>query len=306
MSQSVSKHHRPPAPGGASHPFGAPTRMIDVGHSRVPYWKIGQGPDVLFVHGWPLHAATFRHLVAEWKGEFTCHLFDLPGTGLSEWDADSQIGLSAHVKSLRAVASALQLERYALVAHDSGAALARILAVDNPAVSCQVYGNTEIPGHHPPLVKLYLLAGRIPGAAAAFGKSLRFRAFQRSALGFGGCFADPDYLLTDFGDLFVKPLWSDARVRQGQFRLLDGFDWAMLDQLAELHTRIPAPALLVWGPDDPFFPLDKVPDMLPQFAGGATFHELSQGKLFGHEDQADEFSAVAVPFMRMHAVAGRS
>ena len=73
----------------AALPLGRPHRMLDVGHSQVPYWCFGEGPDLFFVHGWPLTSATWRELVPSLSEHFTCHLIDLPGTGESEWDADS-------------------------------------------------------------------------------------------------------------------------------------------------------------------------------------------------------------------------
>ena len=40
-----------------------PTARVDLGHSKVAYYRFGSGPDLVFVHGWPLHAATFRKIV---------------------------------------------------------------------------------------------------------------------------------------------------------------------------------------------------------------------------------------------------
>ena len=48
-----------------------PDRWIPVGDARpdgthaseVAYRKVGSGPDVLFVHGWPASAATWRGLL---------------------------------------------------------------------------------------------------------------------------------------------------------------------------------------------------------------------------------------------------
>src|SRR5262245_49620105 len=65
----------------------APTERIDVGHSRVAYYRFGSGPDLVFVHGWPLHAATFRKVVPELATAFTCHLIDLPGAGQTRCEA---------------------------------------------------------------------------------------------------------------------------------------------------------------------------------------------------------------------------
>jgi pimeloyl-ACP methyl ester carboxylesterase len=39
----------------------APDRFLDVGGGgEVAYRRVGVGPDVLFVHGWPVSSATFR------------------------------------------------------------------------------------------------------------------------------------------------------------------------------------------------------------------------------------------------------
>jgi pimeloyl-ACP methyl ester carboxylesterase len=70
-----------------------PDRMIDLGHSQLPYWRIGHGPDVVFVHGWPLHAGTWRAVVAELAPDHCCHLIDLPGAGQSQWSAQTPRGI---------------------------------------------------------------------------------------------------------------------------------------------------------------------------------------------------------------------
>ena len=41
-----------------------PDRFLDVGAGEVAYRRVGNGPDVLFVHGWPVSGATFRHAAA--------------------------------------------------------------------------------------------------------------------------------------------------------------------------------------------------------------------------------------------------
>jgi pimeloyl-ACP methyl ester carboxylesterase len=55
-----------------------PTNFIDVGHSRIAHRTLGCGPDVLFIHGWPLNGATWRNVVPRLADDFTCHVIDLP------------------------------------------------------------------------------------------------------------------------------------------------------------------------------------------------------------------------------------
>ena len=35
-------------------PYGTPMTMLELEDCRLPYWRIGSGPDLVFVHGWPL------------------------------------------------------------------------------------------------------------------------------------------------------------------------------------------------------------------------------------------------------------
>src|SRR5437773_1117786 len=58
-----------------------PQRYIELDHARIATWSIGQGPDLVFVHGWPLWSATFRRIAPLLAKDFRLHFFDLPGTG---------------------------------------------------------------------------------------------------------------------------------------------------------------------------------------------------------------------------------
>jgi len=47
--------------------------------------KIGQGPDLVMLHGWSMHSAVWHDLAEGLAQHFTLHLVDLPGHGKSEW-----------------------------------------------------------------------------------------------------------------------------------------------------------------------------------------------------------------------------
>jgi pimeloyl-ACP methyl ester carboxylesterase len=267
---------------------GPPQRFIDVGHSRLAYRRFGSGPDVVFVHGWPLHSATYRHLIPLLADSMTCHLLDLPGTGQTEWDDDAPIGLVAHAQTVRRAVDALGLSRYAIIAHDSGGAIARILAADDDRVSALALGNTEIPGHTPALVVFFGLMLRMPGGAALFRTLLARPSFLRSNLGFGGCFDDPRYVDGEFRELFVAPLLSSRRAFRGQLGLLGSLH--ELENLQAINEQIRVPVRLIWGARDKFFPLAGARDMVAQFGGTADLVAIESGKLFAHEDFAEQFA----------------
>ncbi len=67
-----------------------PDRLLDVGEGEVALRTVGQGPDVLFVHGWPVSGATFRTLLPFLAEHVTCHVIDLPGAGSSRFTPETR------------------------------------------------------------------------------------------------------------------------------------------------------------------------------------------------------------------------
>jgi pimeloyl-ACP methyl ester carboxylesterase len=272
----------------AAAAFRRPHDHLAVEGGRLAYWRFGRGPDVFCVHGWPLHAATFRALVPLLARTHTLHLIDLPGTGQTEWHGP--IDLVSHARTVRRAIDAIGLGPYAMLAHDSGATIARLAAAGDQRVQAIVMGNTELPGHHPFLLKLYVWAARHPRAAKLMFAGMRLGPVRRSRLGFGGCFTDPAFVDGEFGRWFVEPLLNDPKVAAGQMTLARNLDFSVVDGLADVHARIAAPVLCIWGPRDPFFPVARARAMLPEFPGGAELVEIPRGKLFVHEDRAEEFA----------------
>lgn len=277
MSLDFSRHHQ----------------LIDVGHSRLAYYKFGSGPDVVLIHGWPLTAATYRHLVARLASRYTCHLFDLPTTGATEITAATPIGIPQHAATVRAAIDRLGLSRYALVGHDSGGFIARIVAANDPRAVGLVLGNTEIPGHTPAMLTLLALVAKLGLGEFVFGRVLRSSWLRRSMFGFEGCFTDAAYADGEFKTAQLDPLLAPGKLA-GQLRLFDTLTHDLMATLDAIHAQIAVPVALVWGTDDPWFPLAKAKRMLSSFAGPTTLTEIRGGKLFVHEDRADEFAAATV------------
>ena len=46
---------------------------------------MGQGPDLVLIHGWSMHSGVWHDLAEILAQHFTLHLVDLPGHGLSDW-----------------------------------------------------------------------------------------------------------------------------------------------------------------------------------------------------------------------------
>ena len=55
-----------------------------VNNQQIYYQKIGQGKDLVMLHGWANDVSSFWQVTQELKDDFTVWLIDLPGFGRSE------------------------------------------------------------------------------------------------------------------------------------------------------------------------------------------------------------------------------
>ena len=273
------------------------TDRLAIDDAVIHYERTGNGPDVLFIHGWPLTGATWRNIVPAMDG-FTCHVIDLPGIGRST-DARPPRGFFEQADAVIEIAEALGLERYSLVGHDSGGFIARVVASRTPErVDAVVAASTEIPGHHPWQLRVYSLSSRLPGNGAGLRLAMGFGPVRRSKLAFGACFADKHFAeRTDFARLFLSPLFGDDDWFAGQFGAIKAFDHHAVEQLPDVHAKITCSTLLLWGDDDTFFPADRAREMADQFAGPTDFVLIPGGRLFAHEEFPDEFTRAISAFL---------
>ena len=275
-----------------------PPDFVDVGSARIAFRRAGSGEPLLLIHGWPLSSWSFRRVLPRLAERFTCYLPDTPGLGESTWQEDADFGFAAQAERLRAFAEALALPGYALFAFDTGATLARQLALIDPARARRlVLLNTEIPGHRPPWIPLFQRSLAWPGSRAAMRLLLRSRALRRSSLGFGGCFRDHALLDGEFHAGSIAPLLAEPRRLEGARRYLAGIDWALIDGLATRHAEITAPVLFVWGEDDPTFPIGRAREMVTQLRTCRGLVAVPGARLLVHEEQPAAVLAAALPFL---------
>ncbi|MBI3269886.1 MAG: alpha/beta hydrolase [Planctomycetes bacterium] len=275
----------------------AQPELVDAGKVRIPVRRYGAGDPVLFIHGWPLSGFTYRKLLPALVARYSAFVVDLPGAGDSDWEPDNDFSFHGHADNLKRVVDRLGLTSYRIVAHDTGATIARRLAVIDPArVRQLVLIDTEIPNHRPPLVQLVQKLAALPGTNTVFRWLLSSRRYVRSSFGFGGCFKDRSLLDGEFEEHFIRPMIASKRRTEGHLLYALGIDWAQLDRLAVDHAKIQARVLLLWGEEDGFFPIDRAREMIPQFASCAGLISIPGAKLFPHEEYPDVVSRHILEF----------
>ncbi len=272
-----------------------PDRFVDVGSAEVAVRSVGEGPDVLFVHGWPASGATWRALLPHLVPHVRCHLVDLPGAGDSRFDRTSRIGILAHAEAVRQVVDALGLDDVAVVGHDSGGMIARHALAGDPRVRAWGLVDTEQPQGANWRFKAFLAMRYLPRFEQVLGWAVMRPRLRRSSFLLGGVYADKDLLGGEFEEFFLRPLASDPDRQWGAGRFARGFEDDSFSALADLHRRITVPVQLVWGSDDLFFPLAWTREMVDGFGGEARLHVVRGGRLFVHEEFGEEVAGALLP-----------
>src|ERR1700716_2955121 len=102
---------------------------------RMHHRRIGKGPPIVLLHGWPQTGYAWRHVADDLAADHTVIVPDLRGYGHSDKPAD--LDGQAYAKRTMgadavAVARALGHERFALAGHDRGALVAFRAGLDHP------------------------------------------------------------------------------------------------------------------------------------------------------------------------------
>ena len=273
-----------------------PDRFLDVGAGEVAYRRVGTGPDVLFVHGWPVSGATFRKLLPHLSDHVTCHLIDLPGAGSSRFTADTTLTVDQHIHSVRRVVDLLGLDDVAVVGHDSGGLIARHAMAGDPRLRTMGLINTEQPHGLSWRFRSFLSVRHVPGAGAGLGWVVGRRRLRRNRFVLGAAFADASLLDGEFDEFFLQPWHTMAARRDAAVRLLRSFDAQHVRDLADVHRRIGVPVQLVWGDQDPFFPVEWAKEMVGTFPD-ARLEVIEGAGLFSHEERPAEVAHALLPIL---------
>jgi len=273
-----------------------PERYLDTGVGEVAYRIVGSGPDVLFVHGWPVSSATFRTLLPHLTDQVTCHLIDLPGAGSSRFDDDTPLSIANHIRSVRAVVDELQLHQVAVVGHDSGGLIARHALAGDSRVRAFGLIDTEPPGTPSWRFRAFLAGRHLPGYGAGLGWVAGRRRLRRSQFVLGGAFKNRDLLDGEFDEFFLEPLRSSPVYRRATTQLLRTFHYQLIRELPELHRKIDVPVRLVWGANDLFFPVGSARAMVSTFQR-ATIEVVPDAALFVHEERPAAVARALLPLL---------
>jgi pimeloyl-ACP methyl ester carboxylesterase len=306
MTISPSPLPTPDGPGSAS---GAPhlpagfndtfeSRYIDAGDVRLHAVIGGTGPPLLLIHGWPETWYAWRLLMPALAQDFRVIAVDQRGRGLSDKPAGGyDTGTLAN--DLVALMAALGHERFAVVGHDTGFAIAYALASDHPdrverAALADIPGSPGAAPSPPVLVPApindrlwHLPFNRLEGINEQLvtGREDVFFRWEFDA----AARPLPDKVIDYYVSLLKDP--DSLRASFGFYRALD----ATIAQDAQRKTQRLAMPLLAIGGEVSFG--DHVADALNAVADDVESVVISGAGHFVAEEAPDEMLAALTSFL---------
>lgn len=263
----------------------------DSASGTVRWDSLGQpGRDpVVLLHGTPFSSCVWRDIAQALARDHQVFVWDMPGYGASEMAAGQDVSLAAQGKVFTELLDHWGLDEPAVVAHDFGGCVAlrahllhgvryRALALVD-AVALAPWGSpffrlvgdhAEVfeqlpPALHRALVREYVSSASEPGL-------------------------HPDVL-----DRLVQP-WLGAPGQAAFYRQIAQADQRYTDEIQDRYDEIAAPALVCWGLDDTWIPVEKGRELADRIPG-ARFEPISGAGHLVQEDAPAALTAALIAFL---------
>jgi len=275
-------------------------RSIKIEDVSIGLRQVGEGRDLVFIHGFPTHGYTWRKLIPELSKRFRCNIVDLPGLGDSSWTDNTDFKSSSQAKYIIKLLKQENINKFSLIAHNSGATIARAIAIkEQKKVENLILLNTEIPHHRPPWILLYQKIGLLPTAPSIISKLLKQKWFIKSSMAFKELYTNKS-MLDDENNVgpYLNPVTNSRTKLIGAFKYLKGIDWELIDKFEYTHKLIEANVLFIWGSDDKTFPIKLAKEMTEQFKCKFEFVTIENASLLPHEEKPKEVINSILNFFR--------
>ncbi len=92
----------------------------------------GQGPAIVFVHGWTCDHSVWSEQVAALSKDYRVIALDLPGHGMSGAPANRKFSYELYARAIEAVRAEAQAEKILLVGHSMGVSVSQQYAIRYP------------------------------------------------------------------------------------------------------------------------------------------------------------------------------
>jgi pimeloyl-ACP methyl ester carboxylesterase len=263
----------------------------------ISYLDIGRGRPAVFIHGILTNSLLWRNVLPVVAADRRCIAVDLPGHGGTPPAPDSaDVSLTALARRVTELCDRLGLDRFDLVANDTGGAVGQIVAAHlGDRLASVTFTNCDTEGNCPPkLFAPVALAGR-PAVLARIGPHIAARrALARSLLVAG--YQQVGLLPDEVVDAYARPVLGTPQAARAFGRLITAISSGDLAAVRPRLAKLQVPTLIVWGTGDLFFTVrwaHRLADLIP---GTTALRTLKGARMHFPDYRATEF----LPLLQQH------
>ena len=251
--------------------------------------RLGSGPAVILLHGYPDNLQVWSELAPRLSTQFDVIAFDWPGMGYSEaWTGGATPFDFA--RRLRTLMDDWSIERAAIIGHDMGGQPALAFAAQHPdRISRLVVMNSLVIWDEKTSWEIALLRkfGWNRVLLERMPRAVFFRAIRT--------FLPRGYKLSPELRIDLSESFQRAEVRKFVVRMCAGYQ-GTLPRLKQLYPTIQTPSLFLWAERDKHFPVahaKKLAEMVP----GAKFEQVRGAAHWMALNLAEEVSSHILRFL---------
>jgi pimeloyl-ACP methyl ester carboxylesterase len=275
-------------------------RTVAVSGGRLDYFERGEGPVLVFSHGWLANANLWRGVVDLLADRFRCLALDLPlGSHRTPMAADADLGPLGVAGLIADAVERLDLEDITLVGNDSGGAYSQIALARHgerlsPRVGRLVLTSCETPHDEwpPPPFDGLPSAAADPELLGQLLGALEDPAIRATPLAYGLLLKRP----SEASDSYALPASRDEGVLRDVAKAMAAAATAPVRAAGEhLIASSELPTLLIWSSEDEIFPLahaERYAAALPN----AELVAIDDSFSFTPEDRPDAVAAAIGSF----------
>jgi pimeloyl-ACP methyl ester carboxylesterase len=272
--------------------YEANLKTVSTRIGEIEFLDVGDGPTAVFVHGAFVSPYFWRDVVEQLASDRRCVAYSLPCHGRTEINPDHDLGLPGHGKVIEALCNALEVYQIDLFSNDTFGAVSQTFAAENQqSLRTLVLTNCECKDVLPANDPLPQLVGELAAKgelAALIVANAHNPEGARGEAGLGRLHQWPDKLSEETIEGYAKPHQLTEEAAREIERFLLALDPQDLIALEPRLRELKVPTLVVWGTDDPFFPLELGYWLRDTIPGCEQLIEVEGGKLFWPSERPDE------------------
>jgi len=276
-------------------------RTLELADGVLDYFERGEGPILLFSHGWLANANLWRRVVDRLHDEFRCLALDLPlGSHRTPMAPAADLSPLGVAGLIAAVLERLDLHAVTLVGNDSGGAYSQIALARHERqtaerVSGLVLTSCETPYDEWPPAPFDGLpeAARDPEVLGRLLAALEDPAVRAAPVAYGHLLKHP----TEASDSYALPASRDPGVLRDVAKAMASATTAPVRAAGEaLIAQRELPILLIWSEEDEVFPVEHAARYANELAK-ARLVRIADSYSFTPEDQPEAVATAIRSFM---------